>query len=350
MEKISKAQLKNIIKSYFSDAKTDHEKDYAYKSLLFYVKKKVHLFDDDAIELISKIGDALIEQVEKTLDVTPDGESRRKMKRQIDLTKGEHYSFEATLQNLYQDPKTDLEIYMLTENLFIKLGQTALDYLHDIPRKGIRKDESITLTLFHSAIDELLVAFHLAQHGFAPQSLHHSRTVLEILDMVELFRREKKWVFFWDNPSISQRKKWDKLSPSKVRKELGKKAGDDVYSFLAEIGTHVTSHYIKPKFDEEVIDLVNKKMSITIKLGGSSQNWAIVAANSAAIHSSMLLLAQIANNFKQYLSEEEVINKILEVTEDYKKYFLDGFVKYSREKELDTTQVEDYIRKIKIDL
>jgi hypothetical protein len=39
-------------------------------------------------------------------------------------------------------------------------------------------------------IDELVTAFHLAQHGFANQAYTHTRTVFESLNLVELFVKD----------------------------------------------------------------------------------------------------------------------------------------------------------------
>lgn len=348
-QEISKYELGRVLRDYLADAKSDHEIEYAYKSFVFYVSKKSHLFDDSATHFVSEISDGFMEYVEKSVEDMADGKERREKKRQIAIVKGEHFLFEKIIKYLYQEPSINIEINKPTEIFFTKLGQIILDYLYEIPKKSIKRDEYVILTLLYSAIDELLVSFHLAQHGFASQSFHHSRTVLEITDMVELFKKEKKWVLFWDDSTKSQHDKWKKLCPSKVRSKLGKKGHDASYGLLSEMGTHITSYYMKSKIKEKVIDLISKKNFSTIKIGGSAQEWSIVSANSACIHSTVLLLHQIVKTFQQYLPEDDVMEKLLEITEEYKNYFLEGFVKYSKENGKDAKEVEDFLKKMKID-
>lgn len=347
--KVTKNELKRIFRMYFQEAKSRHQRDYALKSFNFWVSKHSQLLDTEAMDLVSDVVDIYIKQLEEYANGIKDGKDKRKIIRQIATTKGEHFSFANITQTLYQKPSESLEMNKLTEDIFLKIGQLILDYLYDVPKNSIKKDDYTILVMYHLAVDELLSSFHLAQHSFSSQSIHHSRTVLEIIDLAELFQKGPKWIDFWSDENIEQKEKWGKLSPAKVRRMLGRVGKDQIYSQMSEMGTHITSYFMKTKAKERIEIKKGLRKKVTIKIGGSSEDWACVAANNFCVYSASMLLNRLAGNFKKYLSEEEVIGKTLEITEDLKEYFLKGYLEFSKKRGKDVAGMEDFIKKMKID-
>ena len=104
----------------------------------------------------------------------------------MDKAEGGHFDIKLVIDSL--DKKTWISQPLTNEagQIFTKIGQTAYDWLHDIAQNNnLEYLDAVILGLFYSAIDELIVAFHLSQHSYAPQSFSHIRTVQEILDKKE---------------------------------------------------------------------------------------------------------------------------------------------------------------------
>ena len=98
--------------------------------------------------------------------------------------------------------------------------------------------------MLFSCVHELVVCFHLAQHGYINQAYTHIRTVFESLNRVELFVRDESYASLWC--SDDERTKKRELSPVAVRSKLGVK-GDPLYAFFSAHGPHVTWEYVQSK-------------------------------------------------------------------------------------------------------
>lgn len=92
--------------------------------------------------------------------------------------------------------------------------------------------------LFARCINDLVVGFHLATHGYVIQSHSVLRSIFESLNEIELFSTKNDYAKIWVNNPEEARKN---LTPSKVRKLLKRSKNDvysEMYSFFCEIGTH----------------------------------------------------------------------------------------------------------------
>src|SRR5262249_47255042 len=105
-------------------------------------------------------------------------------------------------------------------------------------------------------IDEVLVAFHLAQRSFAHQTYSHLRTVEETLDIIDLLNSDESWLNRWLDAATDVQAEIDVYRDT--RKEVKKRAGrgkgdpDKLYAFLSATGSHPQFRGLmgRARFDE----------------------------------------------------------------------------------------------------
>ncbi len=343
-DKITKQELVRISNLYIGGKKTEKEYSYALKNFFFYIKKKYQLFDDDARKMVSDMGDILSEQLEKSANCMGDGKAKRQISRELSKINGGHFDFSNVIKFLSNPASDTVTINLETEKLFTGVGQNIIDFLYDVSKNSLKREKFFIVTLYYSAVDELLVAFHLAQRGFTAQSFHHSRTVLEIINLIKLFENDNKWVYLWLGDDEEMKRK--EFSPSSVRKKLGKPGFDPVYGMLSEMGTHATFNYTKPKSILRMDNL--KDISATITLGGNKSSSDYVWTNTACLHSTMMLFSRLTSSFSCYLIEEEVIEIVDKLFNEYKKYLSGDFILWAKENGLDTVEMEEYLKNVNI--
>jgi len=169
----------------------------------------------------------------------PESAEKRKAKRMVArverrLPNARVYLENLTLQNAVQAERTEG-----AAQIFVPLVQSTLDMLHDSTQSVLHGVESnANAILLYWAVDELLAGFHLARCAFCTQANAHTRTVIEILDKVELFHQQPKWAEVW--ASGNESKAWNELRPASVRKKLGRVRPDSLFSHLSNHGSHAT--------------------------------------------------------------------------------------------------------------
>lgn len=346
--KITKQELVRISNLYIGGEMTEKEYNYALKSFFFYVKKKYDLFDDGARKMVSDMGDILSEQLKGSVDKMGDGKAKRQISRELSKINGGHFDFSNVIKFLSNPASDTVTINIETEKIFTGIGQNIIDFLYDVSKNSLKKEKFFIVTLYYSAVDELLVAFHLAQRGFTAQSFHHSRTVLEIINLIKLFEKDSKWVYLWLGDDEEKKRK--EFSPSNVRKKLGKPGFDPVYGMLSEMGTHATFNYTKPKSILKMDNLNSSDIRATITLGGNKSSSDYVWTNTACLHSTMMLFSRLTSSFSCYLIEEEVIGIVDKLFNEYKKYLSGDFILWAKENGLDTGEMEEYLKNVNIGL
>jgi len=112
-------------------------------------------------------------------------------------------------------------------NLYLKISQGK--------KEGAR-DLAVNILLAR-CINDIIAGFHLAKHGYFIQCYSVTRSILESLDKVELFLRDENWADVWVRDPKKAKKE---LTPSKVRKILGRDSYDKLYGHFCEMGSHPT--------------------------------------------------------------------------------------------------------------
>ncbi len=230
--------LKNKLKDAATQAKTEADLANAISEHLKFASEHYEELTPEAKELIDKQIKLLEEandEITKTWKSKPDSLDKRKALRLSKQVKNEHFDLNTFLDSLNKAPNPTTNLAAEAKEIFIFIGQTLLNYLSDVSDSGLKSADMAKLGLLFSAIDEIVVAYHLAEHRFAPQSIAHTRIVLDIIDKIELFNLRPELIKLWAGEDTKER--WEELKPAAVRKKLGKPARDEYYSKFSEMGS-----------------------------------------------------------------------------------------------------------------
>lgn len=127
--------------------------------------------------------------------------------------------------------------------------------------------------LFSRCINDLLVGFHLVTHGYIIQFYSVSRSILESLDKISLFQLDEKYVDSWIKNDLADQ---HLLSPGNIRKLLGKKSYDEMYSHFCEQGSH-PSFESRRSVSYMKVDKDGHK-TIVVKIGPTDIVYPIISA------------------------------------------------------------------------
>lgn len=204
---------------------------------LQWLSKNYEDMDEEAQAYVDHVFDGMFEIAGPQIASMPESIEKRKLFRTYKAGMGEHQRADQLLQSLESKPHDMDEVGVDGEAFALQGIQVMLDLLLDVrEHKGDDFPALPNLVLLYGCVDELLAALHLARHHYYVQANSHLRTVLETLDKVKLFRLNPEWVDVWTGDDT--KKMLYELSPSAVRKKLGKDRFDPLYGFLSEHGTH----------------------------------------------------------------------------------------------------------------
>jgi hypothetical protein len=252
-----------IIFSEITITGLDSINQYLVKSFAWLKDNYIEM-DSEAQVYVDKVFEGLLDLSGETINKMPESHEKRKARILYKMAKGEHQSIEHLFQQLESNSLNKEDIVVEIESYAILGIQDIMDFLLDIREN--KKDISLVpcIGLLHACIDEFLASIYLARHNYFIQANSHLRTILETLDRTILFSREPKLMEIWSGNDY--KKKNSELSPSAVRKKLGKNAHDEFYGFLSDFGTHPSYKSFQSR---TVVKKSNElKKHITIMLGG----------------------------------------------------------------------------------
>ncbi|MDE2116339.1 MAG: hypothetical protein KGI79_00465 [Patescibacteria group bacterium] len=280
-----------------------------------------------------KMGDAGFDALGKLIDESlvkmPDGIEKRKIARLNNKV------WDVKVISSELEKKTHLEHLVLkeTEELFFEFSNNITDFLSDVISNSLKGPDLAILGLYCSALDELIVAFHLAQHGYGPQSLSHQRVAYEALDKIKLFEKHPEYIDRWAN---------DTLFRKEIREKLGKESSDPVFNILSEMGSHPTMKNIQSKvFMTKSSD--EEKKNARIWVGGSPRVDSLVFANTGVIQVLIMLLASVASVYSKHLLPDEVVNRLNDSFRKYQAYMLKNFVEWMEKQGMDVSKGREFI-------
>ena len=131
------------------------------------------IFVDKQFELLGQLAD----EAAKVVREQADSFQKRQFLRLHRQYKNTNASAEWLLDRLDKKNETEEQIEKNSRELFVLVTQTCFDYLSDVTDNKLKTKDSVLLALYYSALDEIIVSFHLAEHKYAPQSISHSRIV-----------------------------------------------------------------------------------------------------------------------------------------------------------------------------
>jgi len=342
-KKITKEEFGQYFRSLLKDAPPNgHEamSKASVEAIHFLAQNYLNL-DTELQEVADKALDTYLEDVDSALKEMPDSIEKRGMKRLLRTLKGKLPSASSLIMGIESKAEIKEPILTETRNLFEKHFQLFLDALYDVSVEESQCGQAsfAKLSMLFSCVDELVVSFHLAQHGYVNQAYTHIRTVFESLNKVELFVKDESYAELWC--SQDEREKRKHLSPFAVRDKLGVKE-DPLYAFFSAHGTHVTWEYVQAKsgIRLEMSDKGNPQ--IEFFFGGTRIIGHILMANVGCIMSLFSTLLYLGKAFPDKVHDQDYPEIVREFAKEFKKY-LKCYVGFFKEAGLDTEEVEAYL-------
>jgi hypothetical protein len=346
---ITKADLGKKLKEIFENVDPKDQADLSQVGQLFlqYIREHVGEFDEGVQEFFDKILEKFLPEAKRVIDEMPEGKEKRKAKRIYKIATGKHFEAESLIKILEQPARDEKEDSEEIRKIFINSLQNILDLLSDAvepSRKGIA--ELAKFGLFYLCIDELLAAFHLAQHSFVSQAYSHLRTILEALDKIELFNQKPEWAELWASVDPRQKREQLKdLSPASIREKLGGERYDPFYSCFSEFGPHGTFRTIQTRSARKP-ELVDGRPQIHFWVGGCPFEHNIMFINSFLLFTLGLLLSKIGSIYAHLLNREETREIAIQFMEESKRFYEKYFLPWAEKEGLDVGPLMEYLKKI----
>lgn len=240
---------------------------------------------------------------EQGLAGVADSPDKRRMLRLIALTRRKHHKAEIFLKGLGRPLTKTFPVVEAGKPLFLDALQSVMDLLFDATREHQHgAGQFASLSMLYWTVDELNVAFYLAEHMYATQTFSHLRTVHDLLDKAEMFFQFPEMADVWGG--ADKKKIIKELSPSAVRVKLGKPKFDAVYDFYTERGMHGTFGAVQLRTKQ-----TGKRpgvTSIAMRMGGVAWDEEVDIAVSCCILTTVLTLITVARVYESRLHHAEV--------------------------------------------
>jgi len=260
------------------------------------------------------------------LQDAPDGADIRKMKRLVALGRKKHFEakkfidyFPTILQK--EDVLVDKAVLILGKTL-----QCLVDILHDATQDSQDGPAKIAiLGLSYWLFDELTVAQYLARRNYSTLAYTHLRSVMEILDKIELFTKKPETAELW--ASGNEREVWKKLSPARVREMLGRDSLDPVYKYFSEEGSHATFTAMRPRLRKQS-SVSGETPKIAIMIGGMKDSARQMSILIFCIQLGGQAIIMTERAFSDRLHDLDITNMVTKLTADTNAFygnFLDSF-------------------------
>lgn len=337
---ITKEDVRKKLREIIETVKPEKEADLLGVLHLYlqYIQEHYYELEEEVRKAIDKTIDESLPQVKKMIDKLPEGRQRRELRRMWKGASGRHFYSESLVKILERSTSIEIDVLKDMRKIFIRRLQNILDFLSDAldtTKQG--RAEFAKIGLFYLCVDELLAAFHLAQHSFINQSYSHIRSVFEALDKIELFDRQPEWAELWSSLDPKEEgKRLRELKPSSVRKKLGKGGHDPLYSFFSELGPHGTFRGVQSRsaISEEVVD---GKPQIQISVGGLPFDHNIIWVSCYLLEALGMMLLMIIRVYGHLLDQDEVLEVRKGILAEWKLFNEKHFIPWARKVGLDVS-------------
>lgn len=320
---------------------TDEMLDKAIRESLDWFTAKYEEMDQEAKAHVDGAFNALFQFAGERIASMPDSPEKRKLHRVQQTGLNHHILMEPLLRQLELVPPDLSELAKEAESEILLAMQTCADFLFDIRGRSATGPRLICIGLLYGCLDECLAALHLARHHYYVQGNAHLRTILEIIDKVDLFSMEPQWVDVWTGDDFKLKRK--ELDPARVREKLGKDSYAPLYAHLSEHGTHATFRTFQARTFQSPPKFPSGRPVATIFVGGSPaehlQVWFYLFATVIA----GLLVTSIARFGGNALNPDEAMHRM----EEHAARFLDidrtRFIPWAESHNLDTSEMKQFL-------
>jgi hypothetical protein len=298
--------------------------------------------ESDAQQYVDDLSEKFMGLIEENLAHAPDTPQRRSLLRLAAGARGKHFREESLLKAISGPAVSKYRIVPAAQPVFTEVMQATLDFLHDVTRRTRHgaADFSV-LALCFLAVEELNVGFYLAQRTYTTQALAHDRSVSEILNLIDLFKREPKWAETW--ASAPTQVLLTELSPAAVRKKLGKPRFDPIFSYLSEFGTHATFRNIQGRTSRKDSSRPGN-LHVSMWVAGVAREDSVVLANSFTIMAAVSLLLTVGKTYETELNAQEALERLSRAINASVAFLENEFTTWAKGAGLDTDQMLELLR------
>jgi len=260
------------------------------------------------------------------LQDAPDGAETRRMKRMVAIGRKKHFEAKKFIDYFptilhKEDPLVDEAVLVLSKTL-----QCLFDILHDATQDSQAASAKIAiLGLSYWLFDELTVAQYLARRNYSTLAYTHLRSVMEILDKIELFTQKPENAELW--ASGNEREVWKKLSPARVRELLGRDSLDPVYKYFSEEGSHSTFTAMRPRLRKQS-DIPGDVPKVAIMIGGMKDPARQMSILTYCIQLAGQAIIMAERSFSDRLHNADITNMVTQLTAEtnvFYGHFFDSF-------------------------
>lgn len=301
--------------------------------------------DDESKMYSDRVLDTVRKHVEADISTIEDPRKKREAERLLAKAKGERYDVGYFLQALETQPYDPHPVIEQAYQFALTHLQKMLDLLYDLAQiKGQDRIKVDSLALLFGCVDAILASVHLARHNYALQANIQLRSVLETLDMIDLFRMQPQWYDVWIGDD--EQKIWRELRPASVRKKLGRDSWDPIYSFLSEVGTHTTLKKVYSSSVDEIREVeLPKRIGITrqIYVGGQKLDHVLVYTGFSISFIISLMLVAITKFGEDTLDTKECEDYLSEAGESLAQFLEKQVLPFIEQSRLNT---DDFIAAI----
>lgn len=305
------------------------------KEVLEFAFSKEKEMDDEARAYVDSVIDGLLELMDDSIGKLPDSAHKRKMARLLALAEGKHHRADKLAEGL-GNPAPKLPIAEAAKPIFLRAVQSLLDILFDVTRHSSKGSAQFaTLTMLYWCVDELNVAFFLAERKCATQAYSHIRTVHDLLGKIELFSQQPHWADVWGGED--ERKILKELSPAAVREKLGRARFDPSYSLFSKSGSHGTFEGVRRRVLKHKKE--SDRVELTISIGGVPWDSEVVFSISMCLFAVNSTLVAAVQSFPDRLHHGEMLDIAKATTAESVEFLEKHFARWMQEEGLDASEL-----------
>jgi hypothetical protein len=299
--------------------------------------------DEEARQYVEGIFERFVRTFSKQADALPNGPAKRRAIKAVEVFEQKRFSAAQLLLRLEEPPQSQSAVSRDARAVILHFAQSVLDLLHNVAKHAFEGPSRFAvLGLSYWAVEELLVALHLAQHAMTNQAYAHVRTIYEMLNKIELFNREPQWVDLW--ASGNEKKIWEELRPAAVRLKLEQPKFDPVYSFLSKMGGHSEFEGLQLRVGKMVGPETGKTARIKLWIGGNRFPHDVAWANISCVFAAVSVLASTMAIFAEFLPAEEHVEVRKEAGRIANEFFESHFAEWLKERGLPPDKAAEILR------
>lgn len=128
-------------------------------------------------------------------------------------------------------PSVGRDDHKAAEDAFVAALEHQMELLTNSAGRGEGEAHVVTRQMVARALSDLMVAMHLARHGYLSQSYNAVRVAYEALDLAELVIKVPDEARRWVNTEEGHKD----FAPGAIRRRLGRPSFDEMYGHYSEL-------------------------------------------------------------------------------------------------------------------